>query len=94
MNRYGRQALKHWQTHLPNRFAAIEDPPTFFHTLGTQVEDEIMELSANRAAKEGSAETYLEQVGRLERIRSQAEEQILAERILLAPEFDDPAPHR
>ena len=34
MNPYGAQARQHWQTHLPERFAQIQDPETFFTDLG------------------------------------------------------------
>lgn len=92
MNRYGRQALQHWQTHLPNRFAQIENPQQHFTALGNEVQDEIEALAAELAAQEGPAGTYLDQVGRLNRIQDQAAEQILAERVLLPPEADSPAP--
>ena len=92
MNRYGRQAMQHWQTHLPNRYAKIENPQQHFTSLGNQVQDEIENLAANQAAQEGPAGTYLDQVGRLNRIQAQAEEQVLAERVLLPPEADDPTP--
>ncbi|WP_308820241.1 hypothetical protein [Pseudonocardia alni] len=92
MNRYGRQALEHWQTHLPNRFAQIENPQQHFTTLGSEVQDEIEALAAELAAQEGPAGSYLEQVGRLNRIQDQAAEKILAERVLLPPEADAPAP--
>lgn len=92
MNRYGRQAIQHWQTHLPNRYAQITNPQQHFTTLGLEVQDEIETLAADRANQEGPAGTYLDQVGRLNRIQAQAQEQVLAERVLLPPEADDPTP--
>ena len=34
MNRYGRQAMRHWQEFDPTRYSAIEDPETFFFMRG------------------------------------------------------------
>ena len=92
MNRYGRRAMRHWQTYLPNRYAQIMNPQQHFTTLGLEVQDEIETLAADRANQEGPAGTYLDQVGRLKRIQAQVEEQVLAERVLLPPEVDDPTP--
>jgi hypothetical protein len=41
MNHYGAQAMRHWRSHLPTRFAQITDPETFFTDLGEQVETEV-----------------------------------------------------
>lgn len=86
MNRFGQQAMRHWATHLPSRYARIPDPAEFFATLGREIADEIATLSAQLAALEPPEPTYLAEVGRLNRVRSQAEEQILHERLYLAPE--------
>ena len=34
MNRYGLMAQRHWAQWLPARYAAIEDPGSFFSGLG------------------------------------------------------------
>lgn len=90
MNHYGLRAMRHWQTFLPNRYAQLPDPQEYFTTLGSQVQTAIIELAADRAAEEGPAPTFLDQAGRLSRIRAQAEEQILAEQVLLPQEADLP----
>ncbi|MEV1295396.1 hypothetical protein [Pseudonocardia sp. NPDC049635] len=94
MNHYGIRAMRHWQTFLPNRYAQLTDPHSYFTELGRQVEAEITELAAARAAEEEQAPTYLEQVGLLTRIRAQAEEQILTEQVLLPSEADLPGQSR
>lgn len=81
MNRYGRQAIRHWATHLPTRYAQIPDPVEFFTTMGREIAEEIADLSAQLATRQPSEPTYLDEVGRLNRLRSQAEEQILHERV-------------
>lgn len=83
MNRYGRQAMQHWATYLPDRYAQIPDPADFFTTMGREIAEEIADLSARLATQQPQEPTYLAEVGRLNRLRSQAEEQVLAERIFL-----------
>lgn len=81
MNHYGRQAMQHWATYLPDRYAQIPDPAEFFTTLGREIAEEIADLSAQLAALQPPEPTYLAELGRLNRLRSQAEEQVLHERI-------------
>lgn len=81
MNRYGRQAMQHWATYLPDRYAQIPDPAGFFTTMGREIAEEIADLSAQLATQQPQEPTYLAEVGRLNRLRSQAEEQVLNERI-------------
>jgi hypothetical protein len=88
MNRYGRQAMRHWQQTDPQRFQAIEDPQEFFTTLGAEVEQEIETLAAALAGPDRVGETYLEKVGRLNMARFNAESDILRERVLI-PEPDE-----
>ncbi len=85
MNRYGRLAMEHWQQADPGRLAALEDPTTFFSTLGAQVEERVLELQEHLAGPGSPDETYLEKVGRLNAARLQAEEMALAEMVWLQP---------
>ncbi|SEE47198.1 TnpV protein [Jiangella alba] len=85
MNRYGRLAMEHWQQVDPARLAALEDPTTFFSTLGDQVEDRVQELQEQLAGPDSPDETYLAKVGRLNAARLQAEEMALAELVWLQP---------
>ena len=100
MNQYGAMAQTHWARWLPQRYAAINDPDSFFSTLGQETARQIDELAANLAGNDQPGEGYLAKAGRLTAARSQAEEIILPQQILLAPEpeasedleKDDPLP--
>jgi hypothetical protein len=39
MNHWGHTAMEHWQTQLPERYAALEDPQEFFTQLGEEAAD-------------------------------------------------------
>jgi hypothetical protein len=93
MNKYGRLAKSHWARTDPSRYALISDPSRFFMELGQQAESEIQELSLRLAGPDPPREEYLAKVGRLNMARLQAEEQVLAELILIeAPEDPEEAP--
>jgi hypothetical protein len=85
---YGAMARTYWQQHLPQRYAAIEDPDGFFDKLGAEVTREIGELSGQMTAEAPNppGEDFLERVGRLNAVRKQAEEIVLADRVFLPPE--------
>jgi hypothetical protein len=88
MNEYGAMAQEHWQQWLPQRYAAIEDPDAFFAELGEEVSAEISDRWTQMRAAAGNppGEDFIDRVGRLNAMRKQAEEGVLAERVLLAPE--------
>ena len=88
MNKYAHMAIRHWQTFLPDRFQAIpeSDRAPFFTELGEQAAAEIEELQMQLAGPDPVGEGYLEKVGRLNAARMQAEEIVLRELILPAPE--------
>jgi hypothetical protein len=44
MNMWGQRAMEHWQAHLPERFAALDDPATFFTRLGEEAEARYLEV--------------------------------------------------
>ena len=52
MNRYGLMAQQHWARWLPARYAAIEDPDSFFSDLGNQAEARIGSLAAELAGND------------------------------------------
>jgi hypothetical protein len=89
MNRYGTQAMRHWQQTDPARYQQIPDPETFFTELGEQVESEIQTLANALAGPDPPGETYLEKVGRLNMARFNAESDILREMVLI-PEPEEP----
>ena len=88
MNKYAHMAIRHWQTFLPDRFQAIpeHERETFFADLGEQAAAQIEELQMQLAGPDPVGEGYLEKVGRLNAARMQAEEKVLPELILPAPE--------
>jgi hypothetical protein len=91
MNKYAHMAIRHWQTFLPDRLRAIpeSDRTRFFAELGEQAASEIEELQMQLAGPDPVGEGYLEKVGRLNAARMQAEEKVLSELILLAPEDEE-----
>lgn len=88
MNEYGSMARDHWRQWLPGLYAAIEDPGAYFTALGEEVAADIAGLWAEMSLQAGSppGEDFTDRVGRLNAIRKQAEEIILADRVLLPPE--------
>jgi len=88
MNEYGSMARDHWRQWLPGRYAATGDPDAYFTALGEEVAAEIAGLWAQMSADAGSppGEDFTDRVGRLNAIRKQAEEIVLADRVLLPPE--------
>jgi hypothetical protein len=86
MNRYGAMARSHWARWLPQRYATITDPDSFFSALGQETARQIDELTTELAGDDQPGESYLAKAGRLTAARSQAEEIILPQQILLASE--------
>ena len=86
MNRYGLMAHRHWAQWLPQRYATISEPDSYFSTLGQQVAQQIEELTLELAGDDQPGEEYLAKAGRLTAARSRAEEIVLPERVLLTPE--------
>jgi hypothetical protein len=98
MNEYGRMALNHWQRWLPERYRQIEDPNSFFSTLGDEVATRIADLTLDLAGEDPPGETYMQKLGRLNNAAQRAREMVLPEMVLLDPETateadeDDPQP--
>src|SRR5215472_9522277 len=79
-------AKSHWAQWLPTRYATISDPDSYFSILGQDVARQIEDLTQDLAGDDQPGEEYLAKAGRLTAARSQAEEIVLSERVLLAPE--------
>ena len=90
MNQYGAIAEQHWKRWRPASYAAITDPTAYFTDLGEEAAGEITRLWAQMRAQVGNppGEDYLARVARLNALRKQAEEIVLADLILLPPEHD------
>jgi hypothetical protein len=96
MNEYGQMALDHWQRWLPQRFSQIEDPNSFFSTLGDQVATRIADMTLDLAGEDPPGETYMDKLGRLNNAAQRAREMVLPQMVLLDPETDedDPQPQQ
>jgi len=86
VNKYGAMARSHWARWLPQRYAAISDPDSFFSMIGQEAARQIDELATELAGDGDPGEDYLARAGRLTAARSQAEEIVLPQQILPAPE--------
>ena len=65
MNRYGLMAQRHWAQWLPQRYATISEPDSYFSTLGQDVAQRIEELTLELAGDDQPGEEYLAKAGRL-----------------------------
>lgn len=86
MNKYGAMAQSHWKTWLPNRYAQIEDPSSFFSALGIEVSDQLATLELELAGPDRPGEEFLARVGQRNMARMRAEEMVLRELVLLPAE--------
>lgn len=86
MNQYGEMARRHWARWLPDRYAAIGNPETFFTGLGEEAAERITALAWELAGDDIPGEGYLAKAGRLGEARHRAEQIVLGEMILLEPE--------
>src|SRR5437879_3349161 len=86
MNHYGAQAQTHWRTYLPQSYAQIPDPETFFSEMGERVATQIADLQFQLAGDDLPGEGYLGKVGRLNNAKMRAEEIVLREQVLATPE--------
>jgi hypothetical protein len=86
VNRYGLMAQRHWAQWLPQRYATISEPDSYFSTLGQEAAQRIEELTLELAGDDQPGEQYLAKAGRLTAARRRAEEIVLPQRVLQAPE--------
>ncbi|OJX65525.1 MAG: hypothetical protein BGO95_10715 [Micrococcales bacterium 73-13] len=74
MNSFGRQAMAHWQEHLPAAYRQIADPEMFFTRAGEEMLTQVDELTRHLAGPDLPGEDYLDKVARVNRARMEAEE--------------------
>ncbi len=88
MNEYGAIARDHYRRWRPASYAEITDPESYVTDRGDRIAQEISDLWAGLCARAGNppGEDYIARVGRLNALRKQAEEIVLAELVLLPPE--------
>jgi hypothetical protein len=87
MNQYGRRALNYWRNDLPNRYAQIPDPQTFFTDLGEQMATQVDQLTQAIAGPDPPGETFMDKLGRINTARAEAEEQVIRETLPLEDEL-------
>ncbi len=90
MNHYGARAHRHWQTHLPERYAQIPDPESHFAALGQEIAELVDQRADQIAGDDPVGEDYLTKAGRLKEARLTAEDEVLRE-MLPEPQEEEPA---
>ena len=83
---YGELARRQWEGCLPKIYQQIRDPGAFFAVLGEVIAQRIDELADHLAGDDPPGEGYLAKVARLTAARDHAQEQVLAEYLLLPPD--------
>ncbi|MFC1435340.1 hypothetical protein ACEZDB_32340 [Streptacidiphilus sp. N1-3] len=88
MNKYGHEARAYWRRWLPQRYAALPDPITYFTNLGEQVEAQVGDLWDAMVVTDQvpGGETHEQRVGRLGLLKASAEYEVLGELVRLEPE--------
>lgn len=79
MNKYALMAAEHWARYAPARYAALEDPTTFFTDLGESAAAQIQELAIALERGLPTEIPYLERVAQLRAVQKQAEATVLAD---------------
>ena len=86
MDRMAAIAEQHYKTHLPERYAALDDPETYFQMLSDEAEEQIEAMLPGLEGPDLPNETFLERVSRYNWARFLAESQVFREVLLPAPE--------
>lgn len=82
MNRYGQQAMRHWQDTRPGQVRDLADPEAFFTQMGEDLAQAIEDLERKLTGHPPPGETYMQRVQRLTMARFEAESQVLREMLL------------
>ncbi|BDH10475.1 hypothetical protein [Streptomyces hygroscopicus] len=88
MNKYGIEARAYWRRWLPERYAKLPAPVAFFTELGEKVEQQVGDHWDTLILQDNPPEneTHNERVGRLGRLKAEAEHDVLSEMVRLPPE--------
>ena len=76
VNRYDAMARSHWARWLPQRYATISDPDSFFSKIGQEAARQIDELTTELAGENQPGEDYLARAGRLAAVQDEGEQLI------------------
>ena len=78
MNRYGLQLMRGWEALAPSQYAMIKNPQLHFTNLGQEVLELIEEEMSQISGSAQPGESLMETVGRINAVRQQIEEVVLA----------------
>ena len=97
--RYALMAEKHWKEHLPEQYAALTEPETFFALLGQEAAEQVETLTEALATSalaeaESPEETFAQRSSRMVQAQHAAEAQVVREMVLPTPERapEEPSP--
>ncbi|WP_020498855.1 hypothetical protein [Sciscionella marina] len=94
MNQYGAKAMTHWRRWLPDRYAQITDPQTYFTELGEQMAFEIDHLASalteQHTSEDPPSGDFLKNYRQRNTARQTAESTILREYLPNPENEDDP----
>lgn len=90
MGRLAEMAKRHYQEHLPTRYAAIPATarPAFFQQIEEEAEEQIDVLADSLAGEDPPGETFEDHRARLTVARQLAEHQVIRETVLPAPTLE------
>jgi len=91
VNRYGKLVWERMRAFQPEMLAGIEDPDSYFSSLGEDLERQISELAEQIAGPARAGETYQERLGRLREARITAESEIMRQ-VGTPEENEEPVP--
>jgi len=86
MGRMAAIAEEHYKTHLPDRYAALENPTEFFQAKEDEAAEQIEALLDVLEGPDQPGETFVEKASRLRWAQHLAESQVFREVLLPAPE--------
>jgi hypothetical protein len=86
MNRYGAMAKHHWMEWMPSRYRRLENPDEYFDQLGADAQHELETLVEAMLTTEPADLPDKDREGWRAMARLNAEEQIVREMILIAPD--------
>jgi hypothetical protein len=93
MHPYGAMAMAHMQTYLPIRYSQIDNPDSYFRSLGEQIAEEVLAVFDHlRETTRLPTDDYPARAATLNSLKMRAEEVVLAELVYPAPEQPNPDP--
>lgn len=79
MSKFSAIAERHWKAYRPTEHQAMQDPETFFQTLGWQIEERVQALAMAIAGPDRPGEDFRAKFARLTAARFDAEADVLRE---------------